>query len=165
VLDNLALQRVGLGHLSLATRRVAHFRMAAGVQATARSELTVKLRLIAKDHSRPVLLLFEYEPSEVDLLRQACRDLAALRIDTFALHEQPWVRAIADCQFFWRYSAKDIGVKTPLPGYPFVLLYSDEAWLEVEGKLLAVREPIPNHFNELTMEGDVEVIISPDERP
>jgi len=110
-------------------------------------------------------MLFEYEPSDVDLLCQACRDLAALRIDIFALHEQPWVQAIAGCQFFWRYSAEDIGVKTPLPGNPFVLLYSDEAWLEVEGKLLAVREPIPNHLNELTMEGDVEVIISPDGRP
>jgi hypothetical protein len=126
----------------------------------------VKLHLIKTDNPyRPILMLSAYVPSDVDRLCEACRELAARRIERFALHDQPWVQSIQHCQFLWEYSEKDLGVKLPSPGSPFALRYSDEAWLEVEGKLLVVRIPRPNHLNELTMEGDVPVIISPEGKP
>lgn len=121
-------------------------------------------RINTHDPWRPMLVLFEYEPADVDKLCQACRDLAERHIAQFALHEQAWMHAVDGCQFVWRYSKRDIGVRAPPAGAPFVLEYSDEAWLEVEGKLFVMREPKPNHSNELTMEGDVNVIISPDGR-
>ena len=37
-----------------------------------------------------------------------------------------------------------------------------EAWREVEGKLSHFVEPRPSTFNWLTMEGDIEVLISMD---
>jgi hypothetical protein len=126
----------------------------------------MKLHLITTDNIySPILMLSDYVPADVDRLCAACRDLAARRINRFVLHEQPWVQSIDHCCFVWQYSEKDIGVKLPSPGNPFVLLYSDEAWLEVEGKLSAVRIPTPNCLNELTMEGDVQVVISPDGKP
>ena len=126
----------------------------------------VKLHLINTDDSyRPILMLSVYVPSDVDRLCAACRQLATRTIERFALHEQPWMQPIQNCQFVWEYSQKDVGVKLPSPGSPFVLRYSDEAWLEVEGKLLAVRVPKRNRLNELTMEGEVLVIISPDGKP
>ena len=126
----------------------------------------MKLQLINADNRcRQILMLSAYDPADVDHLCQACRDLAARRIDRFSLDEQPWMNAINECRFIWQYNQEDVGVRLPAPGDPFVLCYSDEAWLEVEGKLAIMREPKPNHLNELTMEGDVSVIISPDGKP
>ena len=106
-------------------------------------------------------MLSAYQPAQVDLLCQACRDLAARRIEQLHFHEQPWVNAIDERFYYWQYSRNDVGVQLPTPGTPFVLKYSDEAWLEVEAKLAIMRDATPGSINELTMEGDVPVIISP----
>src|SRR5262249_43350285 len=110
----------------------------------------------------PLIRLYSYRPGEVNLLRAVCDDLAEGRKSQFALHEQPWVYAIDRCRFIWRANPKDIGVRTPKAGEPFVLDYSDEAWREVADKLLPFAEN-SGGFNWLTNdEGDVGVLISLD---
>jgi hypothetical protein len=110
----------------------------------------------------PLVRLFDFRPDEVNALRQVCNDLADGKLTEFSVHEQPWARQVNGCRFLWRAAQKDIGVPLPSPGEPFVLEYSDEAWREVEEKLLQFVEPRPNTFNWLTTEGDVEVLISMD---
>jgi hypothetical protein len=80
------------------------------------------------------------------------------------LDRQPWVESVDGCRFLWRSSSNDIGVRFPKCGEPLVLEYSNEAWREVEGKLSLFVYPKPNNFNWLTMEGDVDVLISIDGR-
>jgi hypothetical protein len=109
----------------------------------------------------PLLRLFDYQPGEVDRLREACGALASGQIREFALHAQPWVEVVGGVEFTWRASAKDDGVRLPANALEFVLEYSDEAWREVEDKLLPFAQGSTG-FNWLTNEGDVEVLISLD---
>ena len=108
----------------------------------------------------PLIRLFAYKPGEVARLRRACRDLADGQIAEFVLHDQPWVERVADCRFIWRASSEDRGVVLPALGSPFVLEFSDEAWREVEDKLLPFAEDSGGDFTWLTNEGDVNVLIS-----
>lgn len=111
----------------------------------------------------PLVRLFDYRPEDVDRLRQAARDLADRRICEFALHDQPWIQSVDGCQFVWRSADKEVGVKRPRQGEPFVMALTDEAWREVEGKL----EPFimgSGGFNWLTAKGPVKVLISADGR-
>jgi len=55
---------------------------------------------------------------------------------------------------------EDRGVVLPALGSPFVLEFSDEAWREVEDKLLPFAEDSGGDFTWLTNEGDVNVLIS-----
>jgi hypothetical protein len=121
----------------------------------------MKLEFLSKGSPDcPLIRLYGYRADEVEHLRAACRDLADGRRKEFALHEQPWVDAIGGCKFFWEAGVEDIGVSLPSVGNPFVLSFSEEAWREVEGKLLPFAGDAAG-FNWLTNEGDVEVLISP----
>ena len=123
----------------------------------------MKLHFFTTDNpQRSILMLSDYVPADVDRLCEACRDLASRKISEFALHEQAWITPVDHCQFVWKYSDLDLGVACPPPGSPFFLRYSDEAWLEVGAKLHAVRVNKLNHMSELTVEGDVSVVVSPD---
>ena len=108
----------------------------------------------------PLVRLFDFQPEEAMALRDACNDLANGRKPEFGVHEQPWVEPINGCCLFWRASNKDVGVRVPPPHQPLVLEYSAEAWREVEGKLEYFTAPGLATFNWLTMEGDVQVLIS-----
>jgi hypothetical protein len=110
----------------------------------------------------PLVRLFDFRPEEVVTLCEACNDLAVGRTFEFAVHEQPWAQPVNGCRFVWRASKKDVGVLVPSSHQPLVLEYSHEAWREMEGKLSQFVEPNPRTFNWLTMEGDVEVLISVD---
>lgn len=107
----------------------------------------------------PLIRLYGYESDEVNLLRLACLELADGRTTQFALHEQPWCKAIGGCQLIWQVSATDVGIRFAPPGEPLVLQYSKEAWLEVEEKLRPFCER-SSGFNWLTDEGDVDLLIS-----
>ena len=107
----------------------------------------------------PLIRLFAYRPGEVTQLRRACRELADGQIAEFVLHDQPWIEPVAGCRFIWRVSAEDRGVVLPARESPFVLEFSDEAWREVEDKLLPFAEG-SGGFNWLTNEGDINVLIS-----
>jgi hypothetical protein len=108
----------------------------------------------------PLIRLYDFHAEEIRKLCAACRDLAEGRIMSFALHEQPWVEVIGDCRFVWRANYKNIGVTLPQDGRDFALLYSDDAWREVNDKLLRFTGAGTGGFNWLTNEGDVEVLIS-----
>lgn len=110
----------------------------------------------------PLVRLFDFRAEEVNALRDACTDLADGRKPEFAVHEQPWAKPLKGCRFIWRASKKDVGVRIPALDQPLVLEYSEEAWREVEGKLSRFIEPGRNTFSWLTMEGDVDVLISMD---
>ena len=107
----------------------------------------------------PLIRLFEFRPEEATLLRHACRELADGEVAEFVLHDQPWIEAVAECRFIWRASLRDRGVVLPARGLPFVLEFLDEAWREVEDKLLPFAEG-SGGFNWLTDEGDVNVLLS-----
>jgi hypothetical protein len=125
----------------------------------------MKLHATAPDDPYKIkLILSDYVSAEVDHLCQACRDLADRRIERFVLHDQPWIVAAHECQLILQYSEKDIGVRLPKPGEAYVLKYSEEAWLEVEGKLGRMREPMPHTWNNLTIDSEIPLIISPDGR-
>jgi hypothetical protein len=110
---------------------------------------------------RPLVRLFHFVPQEVNQLRQFCNELAYGRAVEIALPEKPWIEAIGGCKFWWRAGSKDVGVLQPAPGDPFELTYSSEAWLEVEEKLSQFVD-CRGGFNWLTMEGEVDVLISMD---
>lgn len=111
----------------------------------------------------PLIRMFEYQPNEVEALRTACRELADGKRTEFALHEQAWIESVGGCAFIWKAGTKDVGVRLPRPGDPFVFIFSDEGWREVEDKLLLFAPRSPG-FNWLTDGGDVEVLISNDGR-
>jgi len=122
----------------------------------------MKVEFLAEGSAEcPLIRLFDLQPGDLERLCQACADLAEGQANEFQLHAQPWVEAIRECRFTWRSSAKDLGVQLPAPGEPFVLWFSDEAWREVQDKLLMFAGG-SNGFNWLTNEGDVNVLISPD---
>lgn len=109
----------------------------------------------------PLIRIFQFQPGEVEALRTACRELAEGNRTEFALHEQPWIEAVGGCAFVWKAGTKDIGVSLPRAGDPFVFVFSDEGWREVEDKLLPFAHSSFG-FNWLTDGGDVEVLISND---
>ena len=110
----------------------------------------------------PLVRLFEFKAEEINVLRDACNDLANGRKSEFAVHEQPWTLPVNGCRFIWKASKKDIGVRRPGSNQPLVLEFSEDAWREVAGKLSRFAEARPDGFNWLTMEGDVGVLISMD---
>jgi hypothetical protein len=107
----------------------------------------------------PLLRLFDYRTDEVKRLCEVCDQLAEGKRVEFVLHDQPWVEAIRGCRFLWRISKKDVGVRLPAPGEPFVLEFSDEVWREVQDKLRPFADG-SGGFQWLTNEGDVNVLIS-----
>lgn len=109
----------------------------------------------------PLIRIFEFQAGEAEALRMACQELADGKRTEFALHEQSWVEAINGCAFIWKADAKDVGVRLPQPGEPFVLIFSDEGWREVHDKLLPFAQS-RYWFNWLTNEGDVRVLVSSD---
>ena len=109
----------------------------------------------------PLIRMFEFQPNEVEALRALCRELADGKRTEFALHEQPWVEPIGGCSLIWKSGAKDIGVRLPRTGHPFVFIFSGDGWREVEEKLLPFAQSGPG-FNWLTDGGEVEVLISND---
>lgn len=109
----------------------------------------------------PLIRIFQFQREEVEALRAACRELAEGKRTEFILHEQPWIDAVGECAFIWKAGTKDMGVRLPPPGDPFVLIFSDEGWREVEDKLLPFADSSPE-FNWLTDGGEVEVLISND---
>lgn len=110
----------------------------------------------------PLVRLFDFTRSEVEALCAACLALAEGRLREFALHDQQWVQSVAECRFYWRAATKDAGVKQPMTGQPLVLEYTDEGWREVEDKLSQFVDAQRGHFNWLTMEGEVRVLMSVD---
>lgn len=134
-----------------------------GIPLFRSGETAMKIEYLEGDQPPlPLVRLFDFQPEEVNALRKACNDLADGRISEFAMHQQPWARPVNGCRFVWRASSKDVGVRVSAPDQPLVLEYSDEAWREVEGKLSPFVDPRPNTFNWLTMEGDVDVLVSTD---
>jgi hypothetical protein len=123
----------------------------------------MKIEYLALGAERcPLVRLFDFVPNEVNRLRQFCNDLARERATEIALHEQTWIEPVEGCRFYWRAGSKNFGVLQPAPGAPLVLAYSSEAWLEVEGKLSLFVDCRAGSFNWLTMEGEVDVLISMD---
>lgn len=112
----------------------------------------------------PLVRLFEFAPDEVRTLQQVCNDLADGQLMEFPLHAQQWVRPVDGCQLIWRASKTDIGIRFSRPGRPLVLEYSDEAWREVSAKLAPFVSPVPCSFNWLSIEGDIQLLISMDGR-
>jgi hypothetical protein len=128
-----------------------------------RDEVVMKIEYLKGDRPPlPLVRLFQFSPEEINALRRACNDLADGRLREFAVHDQVWARPVGGCRLYWRASKVDIGVRLPAARQPLVLEYSDEAWREVESKLSHFVAPEPNTFNWLTMEGDVDVLISID---
>ncbi len=109
----------------------------------------------------PLIRLFDFVPSEVDRLQDACLALASGEHTSFDLHTQCYLEPVADCRFVFRRSTIDKGVAHPSQGETLVMALTDAGWREVAEKLQPFRDD-SGGFNWLTNEGDVHVLISSD---
>jgi hypothetical protein len=108
----------------------------------------------------PLIRIYDYRVEEIEILRQACRELAAGRIAEYRLHEQPWVDAMDGCRFTWRTGSKKFGVQRQSSRNEFVLENSEDGWRGVEGLLEPFATASTGGFQWLTSQGDVNVLIS-----
>lgn len=108
----------------------------------------------------PLVRLYDYGPSDLAALRDLCLALAAGRLEEVSLDNQPWVNAIGSCRFVLRRSRISRGVRAPTADAPFVMEYTNEGWLEVADKISALERA--GGYQWLTIEGDVNVLLSPD---
>ena len=110
----------------------------------------------------PMIRLFDFEASDVALLRDVCLELGAGSVREVCLDSQSWVRAIGGCRLTLRAGAANRGVRMPDEGGPFVMEYTreGEGWLEVADKLAPFAEGRATGYSWLTTEGDVNVLIS-----
>jgi len=69
----------------------------------------------------PLIRLFGFARSDVELLRESFVALAEGRLNEFPLHEQAWFHAIGGCRFLCRASGFNRGVLIPKPGMPVVV--------------------------------------------
>jgi hypothetical protein len=123
----------------------------------------MKIEYLADGADRcPLVRLFDFLPDEVNKLRRMCNELADGRAIEFALHEESWIQPVDGCRFYWRIGQHDVGVTLPVSDTELVLVYSSEVWREVEGKVSQFVDCRTGCFNWLTMEGDVDVLISMD---
>jgi hypothetical protein len=114
----------------------------------------------------PLVRLFEFEPVEAARLHAACIALAEGSLEIFAVDEQPWVTPI-NCRLHFARTARNRGLWMPRRNEPFIVQYNTEGWLEVADKSEGFTKDDPDmrnwlsRYNWLTMEGDVNLLISP----
>jgi len=84
---------------------------------------------------RPMLLLYGGGTEEVELLRQAFRDVAQGRVRRLAVHNLPFVEAVEDCRLLATLGPRDIGIETTAPT-DFTWTLDAESWLGTD-ELLA----------------------------
>jgi hypothetical protein len=110
----------------------------------------------------PLIRLYDYRVEEIEMLRQACRELSDGRIAEYRLHGQPWIDAINGCRFTWCRGKKNLGVRQRDGGLDFVLQYSDEGWRELEGLLEPFARAFSGGFQWLSAQGEINMLISQD---
>ena len=112
----------------------------------------------------PLVRMHRYSRAEIELLREACLDLAEGRRAEYVVSAQPWVE-VGGCELLWKVGESDRslsgmnrGLWMPKKGEPFTVRYPAEEWLEVRDKLEPMLES--DGFQRLTDEGDVSLLVS-----
>lgn len=117
---------------------------------------------IGRGITMPFVRLYDYDVNGATWLHSALLSLAVRAIDTFVLHEQPWIASIDGCQLTLRFALRDRGVIKVKEPLVFDCVYSEEGWAELADKAKGVMNPRPNVFNWLSEEGEAGLLLSPD---
>jgi hypothetical protein len=109
-----------------------------------------------------VLLIYGHEPIVVARLREQLAELAAERIDCFAVHELSDFRSIDGCQLFAQQGGRNFGTR-PDPSAPvFRCSLTPLSWYNIEGLLVPFSDgsyfAASHQF--LDRHGEIQLIIS-----
>lgn len=109
----------------------------------------------------PLIRLYDFEPSDLGILTNACVSLAQGRLTELSLDDQPWVAVVGRCQFMLRAGSSNRGIRYHAADGSFVMEYNCEGWMEVAEKLQALALA-RRGFQWLTNEGDLPLLASYD---
>src|SRR2546429_508710 len=79
------------------------------------------------------LLIHGHEPKAVAHFREGVADLAAERIDSFAVHELPGFRSVEGCQLFAQRDTSDYGTRPDREPPVFRCRLRPLTWHNIEG--------------------------------
>jgi hypothetical protein len=114
--------------------------------------------------SCPVVRLFNFEPSEIEELRAACRALHNGAIDRFRLDSIPSVQQLGECQMTFEAGACDRGLVVVSPPASLKWTLSRGTWDNIEGLLEPFEVEGDHGYQWLDSRGDAKVLISRDGR-
>jgi len=65
----------------------------------------------------PLIRLYAFERSEATRFKDTCDALSTGRLQERALHSEPWVQPVANCELYLRIGERDqgiLGLKSPI---------------------------------------------------
>ena len=107
----------------------------------------------------PLIRLYEFEPSEASLLRDAFGRLADGAVDDIDLAAEPYVMSIAKCRLRLCRGKRNTGIKRSKDGFECVL--SSEGWLEARDKTTPFCKAGHVGYQWLNEDSDVSLLLSP----
>jgi len=77
--------------------------------------------------------LYDFDPSQVELIRAGVLELANGSLDEVRVHELPFVIPLADCQLYFKVDNSDFGVREMETKGKLVCTLARTTWLKVAG--------------------------------
>ena len=109
----------------------------------------------------PLIRLYEFDVNEAYNLRRVALQLARGKQQPVALHDEPGVLPIADCQLTLRRGEKDRGVNQVAP-LKFEWMLTNEGWRNVAGLIRPFSRGEALGFQWLSEIGKIAVLLSRD---
>jgi hypothetical protein len=107
----------------------------------------------------PLIRLYDFSRTEVQLLRQLVRLLAAGERDVVALQDEFWVQPVRGCRLTLRQARQNCGVRQA-EGLNFQCELNSDGWSNVEGLLDPFCDSDISGFQWLTRDGTISLLIS-----
>lgn len=109
----------------------------------------------------PLLRLYDFEPAEARQLQHAVLRLVRKSDEMIALHQQPGMQPVTDCELTLLRADDVQGVRETAPA-KFEWLYSIDGWLEVAGLIQPFCQADAGGFQWLNRIGKIAVLLSRD---
>jgi hypothetical protein len=107
----------------------------------------------------PLIRLYEYNQSEVHLLRELVRELATGVRERASLQDEAWAVPVGGCCLSLRRGSQDIGIRQAVP-LNFECVLSSAGWSNVGGLLDPFCDSNTHGFQWLTHDGRISLLIS-----
>jgi hypothetical protein len=111
----------------------------------------------------PLIRLYEFKPSEAQLLRRIALQLARGRTQTVPLHKEQGILAIGGCQLALTRGEKDRGLFETGP-LEFLWTLAGTGWLSVSGLIRPFSRTNSDGFQWLSDGGKIRILLSRDGR-